>query len=32
MRRELEAMGVLYRRGAVFPYFPAWLIPNGDDS
>ncbi len=30
--REIEAMGWLYRRGATFPYWPAWLDPNGDDA
>jgi hypothetical protein len=26
---ELGAMGVLYQRGQVFPYWPAWLDPQG---
>ena len=30
--REIEAMGWLYQRGAVFPYWPAWLDPNEDDG
>lgn len=27
--RELDAMGWLYKRGAEFPYWPAWLVADG---
>jgi len=27
--RELNAMGWIYKRGEVFPYLPAWLVPGG---
>ena len=30
--QEALPTGWLYQRGAMFPYWPAWLDPNGDDA